>query len=688
MKKTKKTTLALLVANLPFMAYADEMLQLDEITVTAIRSEINQFQSPASISVVEGERLQAQGGMKVNLSEALQGIPGLVSTSRENYAQDINLSTRGSRSSVRGVRIYVDGIPATMPDGQGVTTHIDLNAIGRIEVLKGPFSSLYGNSSAGTILIKSEQGKNPPSIETSVEGGNHRSWHYGLKAQGGGDGKSVPAYMLSVNRFTTAGDDREHSAARKNQVNFKLNWAMENNAEMALTFNHSYIKAQDPGALSHAQWKENRNQVAATIEQFNARKEVKQTQLGLTYRQQLDEKNLINFTAYLGERKLEQYLPIPRIAQTRNAGHAGGVIDFKRTYFGSDVYWQYKATENFDTILGIAFDTMQDKRKGYENFRGTENGVKGNLRRDEKNKIFNIDPYVQTNWVFAKDWLLTGGLRYSSTTFKSSDHYLKNGDDSGRKRDGKWLPSVGVSWQGLVDTNLYASYSRGFETGTFLEMSYRPDGVPGLNFDLKPLTSDNYEIGVKRALGEGMLTAALFRSDTKDDIVSAGTFDGRATYRNAGKTRRQGAEIGWQGNLWEDLNLTLSYTFVDVRFRETVSTAIQQGNRIAGVAKHNAYAALGWHDKSGWRVGSDVRYSSKIQVNHANTEYAPSYTVVGTYIGYLWEKGKWAMDTHARVNNLLNKDYANVVINDANGRYYEPALKRNFSLGMNIKYHF
>lgn len=149
MKKMKKTTLALLVANLPFMAYADEMLQLDEITVTAIRSEINQFQSPASISVVEGESLQAQGGMKVNLSEALQGIPGLVSTSRENYAQDINLSTRGSRSSVRGVRIYVDGIPATMPDGQGGTTHIDLNAIGRIEVLKGPFSSLYGNSSAG-----------------------------------------------------------------------------------------------------------------------------------------------------------------------------------------------------------------------------------------------------------------------------------------------------------------------------------------------------------------------------------------------------------------------------------------------------------------------------------------------------------------------------------------------------------
>ncbi|OOF53367.1 Plug domain-containing protein [Rodentibacter trehalosifermentans] len=231
----KKTALALLVANLPFIASAQsDSMQLNEIKVTAIRSEMNPFQSPASIAVVEGKEIQAQSKMNVNFSEALQGIPGLVATSRDNYAQDINLSTRGSRTSVRGVRIYVDGIPATMPDGQGVTTHIDLNSIGQIEVLKGPFSSLYGNSSAGTILVKSEQGKNPPSIETSVEGGSHRTWHYGLKAQGGGDGKYVPAYMLSVNRFSTTGD-RNHSAARKNQVNFKLNWVTENNAEVALT---------------------------------------------------------------------------------------------------------------------------------------------------------------------------------------------------------------------------------------------------------------------------------------------------------------------------------------------------------------------------------------------------------------------------------------------------------------------
>ncbi|WP_443091475.1 TonB-dependent receptor family protein [Basfia succiniciproducens] len=683
----KKTAIALLVASTSFNVLADETTALDEIKVNAIRGEMDQFSSPASIDVVEGEDVRKKSGMNISLSEALQGIAGVTAVERHNYAQDINLSTRGSRASVRGVRLYVDGIPATMPDGQGVTTHIDMNSLGKIEVLKGPFSSLYGNSSAGAILIQTQRGQNPASIETIVDGGSNGTWHYGLKAQGGGDGKYVPDYVLSVNRFTTKGE-RDHSAARQNQVNLKTNWTMKNGAEFGFTFNHNHIKAQDPGSLSYAQWKENRDQVASNISLFNARKEVRQTQAGITYRQQLNAKNTVNLTAYVGERQLEQYLAIPRITQTRNAGHAGGVIDFTRNYAGTDAYLQHDFTPNFNLISGVAFDYMQDRRKGYENFLGTQNGVKGNLRRNEKNKVYNLDPYLQTNWTFLDDWTLTGGLRYSTTTFKSKDYYFSNGDDSGRKKYEKWLPSVGISWKGLADTNIYASYSRGFETGTFLEMSYRPDGVAGLNFDLKPLTTDNYEIGIKRILGEGLLTAALFRSNSKDDIISAGTFDGRATYRNAGKTRRQGAELSWKGNLWEDLQMTIAYNYVDARFRETVSDTIRQGNRIAGVAKHNAYASLGWFDKQGWRLGADVRYHGKVQVNNANSESAPSYTVVGTYAGYLWDQVNWAVDTHVRVNNLFNKDYATVVINDSNGRYYEPALKRNFSAGVNIKYKF
>ncbi|VEH66419.1 enterobactin receptor protein [Rodentibacter pneumotropicus] len=285
----KKTVIATLIASSAVNSFANNETALDEITVTAIRAEMTPFSTPASVDVIEGEDVRQKSGMNISLSEALQGIAGLVAVDRHNYAQDINLSTRGSRMGVRGIRLYVDGIPATMPDGQGVTSHIDLNSLSRIEMLKGPFSSLYGNSSAGTILVHSQKGQNPPSIETSVDGGSNSTWHYGLKAQGGGDNKYMPAYVLSVNRFTIQGE-RDHSAARKNQVNFKADWTTENQAEVGITFNHSDIKAQDPGALSYEQWKENRNQVAMNLEMFNARKNVRQTQLGLSYRQKLDEK--------------------------------------------------------------------------------------------------------------------------------------------------------------------------------------------------------------------------------------------------------------------------------------------------------------------------------------------------------------------------------------------------------------
>lgn len=680
-------------------AWADptEVTDIEELpatTVTATRAQMEQLQTPASVAIVSGQELQQRGGMKADLSEALQGIAGLSASNRHNYAQEVQLSSRGSRSGVRGIRLYVDGIPATMPDGQGVTTHIDLNSVGRIEVLKGPFSSLYGNSSAGAVLVQTENGSNPSVLETSVQGGSGGSWHYGIKATGGGDGQYVPAYVISANRFTTQGF-RDHSAARKNLANIKLGWKAKNGADMGLVFNHSDIQAQDPGGLTREQWQQNRNQVHDNISQYNARKDVRQSQLGLSYQQNIGDNSRLHVSAYAGERRLKQYLPVPSTAQTR-PGHAGGVIEFNRHYAGADVRWHYQVTPTFSTIAGISFDYMQDKRRGYENFLGratnpSVTGVQGALRRNETNTLYNIDPYVQAQWQFAPNWMLDGGLRYSSVTFKSKDRYITatNGDDSGRKRYGKLLPTLGLSWQGLPNTSLYAAYSRSFETGTFLEMSYRHDQQPGLNFDLQPLTGHNYEIGAKTQLGDGLLTTALFHSNTRNDIVSAGTFDGRATYRNAGRTRRQGLELGWKGKVYKHLHLTAAYTLVDAQFTENAAGNIRAGSKIPGIAQHNAYAALGWHSPQGWRIGADVRHSSKVHVNNANSEAAPAYTVAGSYAGYRWQKGAWQIDANARIDNLFNRDYAgSVIVNDANGRYHEPSPKRHYSVGVNVAYRF
>ncbi|MCP1661246.1 TonB-dependent receptor [Neisseria perflava] len=464
---------------------------------------------------------------------------------------------------------------------------------------------------------------------------------------------------------------------------------MANDAELKLVFNHVDIKAQDPGALSRAQWAQNRRQNAATITQYNARKDIKQSQLGLTYTQQLNPNHSLLLSGYVGQRHNKQYLAIPRATQTRSSGHAGGVIDLTRTYYGLDSRWQYQNdAQTLKYSLGVNYDEVREDRQGYENFVGSNLGVRGNLRRDEDNRIFNLDPYMQLQWRPSEKWTFDGGLRYSTVQFRSKDHYLSNGDDSGKARYHQWLPSAGVSYRLAPQTSLYAAYSRGFETATLLEMSYRPDGVGGLNFALQPLTSHNYEAGVKHRLLGGLLTAALYRTDTDNDIVSAGTVDGRATYRNAGKTKRQGFELGWQGKLYKDLNLTLSYNYIDAKFDES-NGSIVKGRRIPGIARQTAYAALGWQPQQGLRGGFDIQYSDKVYVDNANSEYAPSYTTVGAYMGYRWQKNHWVIDATARVDNLFDRDYAaTVILNDNNGRYYEPSLPRNYTFGLNVSYRF
>lgn len=662
---------------------------LPALTVTATRTQIDAFNIPAAVQIIRGDALN-KTGMQVDLSDALQGVPGLVALNRRNYAQDLQLSSRGSRLGVRGIRLYVDGIPATMPDGQGVTTHIDMNSIAKIEVLKGPFSSLYGNASSGTLLIDSERGSGAPTVETSVEAGRYDAVHYGVKLTGGGDDHYLPDYLISLNKFSTDGE-RKHSRADKKLANIKLNWTHDQDKQWALVFNHSNISAQDPGSLSKAQWRQNRRQVNALTTLFDTHKDVKQTQAGLSYEQPINNNGKIQLSGYVGNRDLYQVLPIPRATQINSAGHAGGIIDLDRSYAGLSGDWQQQVNAALKTVIGFTYDYMQDDRKGYNNFLDKKNGVQGALRRDEDDTTYSIDPYIQAQWQVNKDWTLDSGLRYSTVKFDSKDHYITatNKDDSGHKSYDKLLPTLGLSWHGLANTNLYAAYSKGFETGTFLELAYRPDGIGGLNLALRPLTSDNYEIGAKSQLAGGDFAIAAFRTDTKDDIVSAGTIDGRATYRNAGKTQRQGAEISWQGNLRPDLALTTAYTYVDANFADDNTPGLHKNDAIPGVAKHTAYTALTWQNTDGWRIGADANYSSKVYVNNANSEYAPAYTTVGAFAGYRLAHGPWQLDSNVRIDNLLDKDYiGSVVINDSNQRYYEPALRRNASIGLNLTYTF
>ncbi len=673
-----------------------DVAKLPTLHVEATRTDTGYLQTPASVFRIEAP--QVDSSSQVNLTEVVKGIPSLQIRNRENYAQDLQLSMRGfgarSTFGVRGIRLYVDGIPATMPDGQGQTSNIDLSSLDHVEVLTGPFSSLYGNSSGGTILTSTKEGQGKDSIELSYSGGSHDKSRAGLVLQGGAKGANEPSYIISSSYFDTDGY-REHSGAEKVLNNAKLSWNLDDGSKINWVTNYVKIHADDPQGLTHDQWNANPKQQVPFLKQFNVRKDIEQTQTGVTWSKPINDKNELYAMAYLGNRQVTQYQSIPKSTQDASINHAGGVIDFERNYYGADFRWTGKELlPNTTLSVGVALDAMDEDRKGFENFNLVNGqpsyGVKGNLRRDEDNTLWNIDPYLQASWQFLPTWRLDTGVRYSNVHYKSEDNYLSNGDDSGKTDYDKVLPSVALSWQILPELMAYVSYAKGFETPTFTEMAYRPDGQSGFNFDLTASTSDTYETGLKSQNQLGDFTLAVFQTKTKDDIVSAGNSNGRSTFRNADKTLREGIEFAWNKKLWRDLTATASYSYLDATFDADIPAIgniaqISSGNAIPGIAKNQAYASLAWQPSHGLYGGVDVQYMDKVYVNDTNSDAAPSYSVTSANVGYAWVMGDWKVNSFARVDNLFDKKYAgSVIVNDGNSRYFEPADGRNWSAGLRV----
>lgn len=685
---------------LPLIAAA-QAADEQTMVVTAAPTTVSELDTPAAVSVVNGDEMR-QAAPRVNLSESLGAVPGLQVQNRQNYAQDLQLSIRGfgSRSTygVRGLRIYVDGIPATMPDGQGQTSNIDIGSVDTIEVLRGPFSALYGNSSGGVINVTSQTGTQPPTVEASSYYGSFGTWHYGMKATGAvGDGSHAGDvdYTVSTNRFTTHGY-RDHSGARKNLANARLGVRINDVSKLTLLLNSVDIKANDAGGLTADEWRDNPRQ-SPHGDQYNTRKNTRQTQAGLRYERQLSAQDDLSVMMYAGERETTQFQSIPRAPQLKPS-HAGGVIDLTRHYQGIDTRLTHRGELLVPVTLtaGLDYENMSERRKGYENFvmvnGAPQYGEQGALRRNERNLMWNVDPYLQTQWQLTDKLSLDAGVRYSSVWFDSNDYYITpgNGDDSGDANYHKWLPAGSLKYALTDAWNVYLSAGRGFETPTINELSYRSDNQSGLNFGLKPSTNDTVEIGSKTRIGNGLLTAALFQTDTDNEIVVDSSSGGRTSYKNAGKTRRQGMELGLDQQFGESWRLKAAWTWLDATYRTNVcGDASCNGNRIPGIARNMGYASFGYQPEQGWYAGSDIRYMSDIMANDENTAKAPSWTVVGLTTGYKWSYGRMDMDLFGRVDNLFDREYVgSVIVNESNGRYYEPAPGRNYGIGLNLAWRF
>ncbi|MEJ8846568.1 TonB-dependent receptor [Variovorax rhizosphaerae] len=676
---------------------------LKEITVTTPTGQVRPFDAAGSVDRVEGEDMR-NARLQVNLSESLGSVPGLQVQNRQNYAQDLQISIRGfgarSTFGVRGVRLYVDGIPATLPDGQGQTSNIDIGSADRVEVLRGPFSALYGNSSGGVLQVFTERGQGAPRIDYSLAGGSFGTLRQSVKASGS---SGAVDYLLSGSYFHTDGY-RDHSEARRSIENAKLGIQLDSDSRLTVILNSVQMHAQDPLGLTAAQAAAN-PRGAALADQYDTRKSVNQTQGGLLYERRVNANNDLRLMVYGGQRETTQFQAIPPSAQV-NPQQSGGVIDLSRNYSGLDARWTARtqlAAMPLEIVTGLAYDTLREKRRGYENYLGSVTapilGVQGRLRRNETNEVYNVDPYVQGTLHLSERWTLEAGVRHSSVRFNSSDHYIArgNGDDSGAADYSKTLPVMALRYAATKDLNLYITAGRGFETPTLNELSYRPDGRGGLNFALQPAVNKSVEIGAKARLGGGLLTAALFETRTSDEIVTATNVGGRATYQNAGDTKRDGFELSWFHETQSHWRTQVAYTWLNARYSDgfcasspcTVPNIVRSGNRIPGIAQQSLYASFGYVPEQGWRGGIEMRALGDIQANDANTAKAPGYAIASLYAGYVKRLANWELNAFARIDNLFDRRYiGSVIVNEGNARYYEPAPGRTWLVGAGASYRF
>jgi iron complex outermembrane recepter protein len=680
---------------------------LPQVTVTATRTEAAPFDVPASVDVIDGDRLRAAGRPEINLSEGLGLVPGVIARDRQNYAQDLQLSIRGfgarSTFGVRGVRLYVDGIPATMPDGQGQVSNIDLASAGRIELLRGPFSALYGNSSGGVLQVFTEAGEGPPTVTAGVAVGSSGLVRPELRASGSTPGLR---YTVSTSRFSWDGW-REHSSARRDLANARLDIRAGEGKDWTLVANSVDLRADDPLGLSRAQFESNPRGAAPAAIAFDTRKTVRQDQLGVIHDYRVGADDRLRLMLYAGQRATTQFQSIP-VAPQASALHPGGVIGLGRDYAGADLRWTGRRTllgAPLELVAGLSYDALREHRQGWQNFAGTALGVQGALRRDEDNRVENLDPYLQGVWKFAPRWTLTAGVRHSTVRFASSDHYVvgPNGDDSGSMRYSATSPVAALMYALSREVHVYGSWGRGFETPTFNELAYRPDGTAGLNFALRPSRSSNAEFGLKGryALAGDWRTqwsAALFHVGTTDEIVTRTNSGGRSTFQNAGATRRRGLELGWSAASDGGWLVQFAQTWLDARYADAFASCsgtpcapatIPAGHRIPGTARAVSAAEVGWRPPRGWGAGAELRHSSQVFVNDANSDAAPSFTTLAVHTGYVFEVKRWTLAATARVDNLLDRRYAgSVIVNEGNARYFEPAPGRAWTLKLTGRYAF
>ena len=649
---------------------------LEQIVVTATRIESALRDVARSISLVNKDRIQ-NATQQLGLDEVLNGIPGLYMQNRYNFAQDLRVAIRGfglrSSFGIRGIKIFVDDIPETLPDGQAQVDSIDLGSAERIEVLRGPASSLYGNASGGVISVVSELGGSESYVEAKLAGGELGYEKYQLKAAGQ---LARVDYLFNASHQNFAGY-REHSSSSGDLLNSKVRVVSGDGDSLTIVFNHTDQPAeQDPGGIDAVQAEAEPRSARAQNVLFDAGEELSQQRIGVVYR-----------TDRLGGDLLLRNYYVWRDFANRLPFVGGGSVDLERFFYGAGA--QYSLTElgsgRLNLTIGFDIDRQDDDRRRFDN----NQGVFGSLVFDQQEQVDSNGIYVQGYYKFGSAWSVNAGLRYDELQYMVTDRFLADGDDSGRRNFSEVSPSVSVSYRAGSST-VFASYSSSFETPTTTELA-NPDGSGGFSQTVNPQTADNYELGFRGAKQNLSYELTLFQIDLEDELVpfELAAFPGRTFYSNAGSSSRSGVEIATSWVLGGGLSADVSYTWSEFGFDSFVDDDGNDfsGNSLPGLPRHFGYIGLHYESGKGISTTLESVYSGKLFANTANTVSVPAYSVANFRVSHEFTRGNRTLRPYLGINNLFGERYnSNIRINAFGGLFYEPAPGRNLYAGIVVRF--
>lgn len=715
-----KTRLLLLSLFFSSCLFAEDLRQLAPTVVTATRVEESSFDLPVSIDVIQQKDIK-DGQLGQYLSESLIRVPGISAQNRYQAAQDTQIQTRGfgarSAFGVRGIRIYVDGFSVTNPDGIGNPGNIDISTLKSIEVMRGPFSALYGSSSGGVIQLRTEDIPVRPEISFDFKAGSFGTTSESIKYTGTLNGIG---YYVDVDAYNTAGF-RDQSATHKNQTTAKLKFDLLNGSHVEILANYMNLHGKDPSGLASQEYTQSgftdysafsdpkKAPTVATLDNTRVHKE--NTQIGLKLTHDIDENNTVNLINNVGHRINEQIL------STNAASYAAKKSSIGRDFFNNEINLVHKGDllgRTYSLTSGLMYGSLADQRcdisvinsairdSGFKNCTATGTNTANLL-----GKVFasNLDEYVQGKLSLSSSVDIHAGIRNTNINYDIQSQF--GSSKSGSNHYSKSTPMIGAVWKFNTMTNFYANYGKGFETPTTAEVLYSAGGSTTPNTSLKASTSDNYEIGIKMfPLSQVGFNLALFRSNTENEIVTRDTTTGNTSYMNAPKTARQGIEASLDAKLDHNLSLFGAYTFLDAKFDSaytytvnSVSNAVNQGNKIPGTYRQQIFGEVAWkYPELNFKTALEARYNSKVYatdtnintvVNFGTNATAPSYTVFNLRAGFDQNLNGWKISEFLKVENLFDKQYiGSVRINDSNARYFEPSPGRNYLLGFNTTYQF